>query len=74
MKFSAADPADGYTIQAYDKYVIVIGERRFTESLVLLPDHIIPRWSPRSVEDLRIGHFQEILELGPDLLLQLTAQ
>ncbi len=74
MKFSLADPADGYTIQAYDSGEILIGEQRFTRSIVLLPDRIISTWKPQTLAQLTLAEFRTILDTNPDLVLLGTGE
>lgn len=69
MKFSLADSTDGYLIRAYSEKELMIGERRFNRSLVLLPDRIIPDWRPESFRQLTAEDFESLVELRPDLVL-----
>ena len=69
MKFALADSTDGYLIRAYSEKELVIGERRFSRSLVLLPDRIIPDWRPESFQQLMAEDFEPLVELRPDLVL-----
>ncbi len=74
MKFALADPSDGYLIHAYDKGVLVIGEQRFRQNLLLLPDRIIPDWRPASFDDLQSDDFIQLQALNPDLVLLGTGE
>ena len=74
MKFALADSTDGYLIRAYSEKELVIGERRFNRSLVLLPDRIIPDWRPDSFQQLTAEDFESLVELHPDLVLLGTGQ
>jgi uncharacterized protein len=69
MKFSLADPSDGYTIHAYSNTELVVGELRFNSSIIILPDRIISDWKTRAVEQLQASDFETLLELQPDLVL-----
>ena len=69
MKFSQADPGDGFTIHAYTEAAIVIGGRSFRRSLILQPDRIIEDWPVNSVAQLAAEDFQRLATLQPSLVL-----
>lgn len=74
MKFSLADPGDGYTIHAYSNTELVVGELRFSGSIIILPERIISDWRPRATEQLQASDFEVLLELQPDLVLLGTGE
>ena len=74
MKFSLADPGDGYTIHAYSSTELVVGELRFNSSIVILPDRIISDWPIRTAEQLQPADFAALLELKPDIVLLGTGE
>lgn len=74
MKFSLADPGDGYTIHAYSNTELVVGELRFDSSIIILPDRIIADWAARALEQLQTSDFEILLELKPDLVLLGTGE
>ena len=74
MKFSIADPGDGYIIHGYSSTEILVGERRFNSSLIILPNRIIPDWAVRTMEQLQASDFETVLELRPDLVLLGTGE
>jgi uncharacterized protein len=69
MKFSVADPGDGYTIHAYSNTELVVGELHFDSSIIVLPDQIISDWSVHSMEQLKASDFEALLALKTDLVL-----
>lgn len=69
MKFALADPTDGYLIHAYDEQRILIGDRAFRRSLILLRDRIIDDWRPRHFDQLEAGDLDILESLQPDLVL-----
>lgn len=69
MKFSLADPGDGYSISAYSDTELVIGELRFSSSVIVLPERIISDWPKRSMDQLQRSDFELLLDLQPDLVL-----
>jgi len=74
MKFALADSTNGYLIRAYSEKELVIGEKRFNRSLVLLPDRIIPDWRPDSFQQLTAEDLESLVELHSDLVLLGTGQ
>jgi uncharacterized protein len=69
MKFILDNSGDGYAIQRYDVGQVVIGEKIYRESLILLPDQIIADWSPSSVGDLATTDFAQLAEFRPEIVL-----
>ncbi len=69
MKFMLDNNTGGYAIQRYDVGVIIIAERSYRESLILLPDRVIETWSPNSVNDLAEEDFHQLMELEPEIVL-----
>jgi uncharacterized protein len=69
MKFMLDNNTDGYAIQRYDVGVIIIAERSYRESLILLPDRVIENWPPNSVNDLADEDFHQLMELEPEIVL-----
>ena len=74
MKFSVADPGDGYTIHAYSSTELVVGELHFDSSIIILPDQIISDWPARTAEQLQAADFETLLELKSDLVLLGTGE
>ncbi|MEJ2394917.1 MAG: Mth938-like domain-containing protein [Candidatus Thiodiazotropha sp.] len=69
MKFMLDNNTGGYAIQRYDVGEIIIAERAYRESLILLPDRVIETWSPNSVNDLAEEDFLQLMELEPEIVL-----
>ena len=74
MKFSLADPGDGYTIHAYSSTELVVGEMRFSNSIIILPERVIADWRPPTTEQLQASEFEILLGLQPDLVLLGTGE
>jgi uncharacterized protein len=68
MKFSESDNADGLTIRAYQPGALVIGEGRFTHSVLLTPQRV-SEWPPADIPALDASHFQPVLALQPELVI-----
>ena len=47
----------------------MVNERRYENSLIVLPDQLIPDWEPRSLEDLAEAHFTELAKLNVEIVL-----
>ncbi|MEJ2454376.1 MAG: Mth938-like domain-containing protein [Candidatus Thiodiazotropha sp.] len=69
MKFVLDTSGDGYAIQRYDTGEIIIDQRRYRQSLILLPDQVIDDWSPASVAELAMADFEQLAALGPEIVL-----
>ncbi|TVO77709.1 MAG: hypothetical protein FHK78_04965 [Sedimenticola selenatireducens] len=69
MKFSVADQSIGNIIQAYTDESVMVNGVKFTRSLVIMAEQIIPDWKPESFEGLTEADFVSILEMRPDLVV-----
>ena len=69
MKFSVADQSIGNIIQAYTDESVMVNRVKFTRSLVIMAEQIIPDWKPESFEGLTEADFVSILEMRPDLVV-----
>lgn len=69
MKFSQADPGDGYLIEGYEPGRILIAGNFFVSGLVLTPRRILPAWGPQVAADLTEAHIDALLELDPQVIL-----
>lgn len=74
MKFSQADPTEGYFITRYDDETIQVNGKNFYTSLIISSRQLIPDWPPRSPQMLRAEDFAAIAELKPELVLIGTGQ
>ncbi|MCP3866726.1 MAG: Xcc1710-like domain-containing protein [Gammaproteobacteria bacterium] len=74
MKFSPADSTSGYVIHGYGEKELLIGETRYTRSLIIMPDKIIPEWRPQSPDQLQAEDFELLIEYGVDLIILGTGQ
>ncbi len=68
MKFSEADTSGGLTVRSYQPGAVVIGEGRFTHSLLLTPERVTD-WPPADAQSIEPAHFDPVLELEPELLI-----
>jgi uncharacterized protein len=64
------DRNDGVnTITRHDAASIWVGTRPFAHSLLLPSQGDVRRWAPRHVEMLLAEHFEQALELQPELVI-----
>lgn len=56
-------------VRAYAAGEVTINQQVYHSSLILLPEHIIGEWQPRTVEDLGEGDFQMMAKLKPELAI-----
>jgi uncharacterized protein len=69
MKFSQADPGDGYLVEAYEPGRIQIDGRFFTVGLILSPGRLVTDWGPARAEDLTTTHLESLLALDPQVII-----
>jgi len=69
MKFSLADPSNGYVVHSYADDSVTIGGQYFDHSLVVLPDRILDDWRPQTFLELEAADFETLAALTPDLVI-----
>lgn len=74
VKFSQADPTEGYFITRYDDETIQVNGKNFYTSLIISSRQLKTDWPPRSPQMLRAEDFAAIAELKPELVLIGTGQ
>lgn len=71
----ALDNADGlHAITSYQPGRVHIRDRRFTSSLLVLPDAPLQAWPPTTLETLQAGHFAPVVAQAPELLILGTGE
>ncbi len=58
-----------YRINSYEQGSILIGNERFVSSVIITPSNVINNWQPQSFADIAPHHFDQILEMKPELIL-----
>ncbi len=48
---------------------VVVNQKRYERSLIVLPDHIIENWQIQTFEQLSAEHFELLLPLQPEIML-----
>jgi uncharacterized protein len=69
MRFERESPGARFFVRTYEPGQIRIGEQRFTCSVILSADKIVPDWRPRNITDFRATDLQPVLELDPEIVL-----
>jgi len=57
------------TFTAYGEGYVMVNDRRFERSIVVLPERIIADWEATSFEALTPGHLAALVGLGSEILL-----
>lgn len=74
MKFAQDTSNDRFMIQSVEQGRIRIAGQNYTESLLVLPDHIVPDWGPRSVDELSSHLLTQLLEHRPEIVILGTGE
>ncbi len=69
MQISVTNLNDGFAIQSYADGLVVINQVRHTRSLIVMPDRVIPEWSPGCFDDLSDQDFQQLVDLEPEIII-----
>lgn len=69
MKLIPEEPHSRYYIQSFSSGCVTVSGQKFTRSIIVLPDQLVPDWRPQSLKDIRSEDFELFLSLLPDLLL-----
>ncbi|MCG7987773.1 MAG: Mth938-like domain-containing protein [Candidatus Thiodiazotropha weberae] len=69
MKFILDDSNSGHAIQNYGAFEITISGKKYRESLVIMPDRIIPEWRPARFQELKQEDFAHLASLTPEIIV-----
>ena len=69
MKIHLQNSDGANIIRGYSRDRVIINQETYTRSLIVLPQRIIPDWSPRLFTELAPEHFVLITELEPEVVL-----
>ena len=59
-----------YIIRSYEAgNHICINDKNYTEPLVLCATQLISPWQPHNLEELKVEHWQSVIELKPEIVL-----
>ncbi len=74
MKF-ALDPLEhGYTIKAYESGWIQVNREKYYQSLLLMPDRLMPDWPVSDANQITTEHLLELVQYEPQMLLLGTGE
>ena len=69
MKFHLQTPAGNNLFTGHGAGYVAVNGTRYTKSLLVTPDRIIDDWPATDFASLSAEHFEQFLELKPDLAL-----
>ena len=69
MKLHLANMAGLNVFTAYGDDYVAVNHEKHLKNLIVLPESIIPEWSPATVETLAAEDMQKLLELGTEIIL-----
>ncbi len=69
MKMSQDGAPGTYRILGYREGSVQINDAHYTESLLLMPDRLIPNWGPSGLSVLDHSHLEAIRALDPEVVL-----
>jgi uncharacterized protein len=69
MDLSFQAPGEHHFIHSVSAEGIRVGERTYTQSLVISADQIRTDWPVQNFEDFESSHFELLFQLEPDLVL-----
>jgi uncharacterized protein len=61
--------AGEYRITGYGENYVVVNERRFDSSVIVMGEHIIEDWDAANFDALVPRHFERLRELAPEIVL-----
>jgi len=56
-------------IRGYSDSTVTVNEHQYQEGLVIMPQHLLHPWGPQVIHDLESYHLDQLLELGPEMIL-----
>jgi uncharacterized protein len=69
MKLHLANAEGNNLINGYGPGWVQIGERRYEQSLIVLPQQLVTDWPVTGFDALAVEHFAAIAELKPEIVL-----
>ncbi len=69
MELELEKQPSGYRFGSFSTHGVQIDNKIYTTSLIIMPDILIPDWSPIAIEQLTSLHLSTILDLQPELIL-----
>ena len=69
MELQLENQPSGYRVSSFVDNAVVIGEVRYTASLIVTPEQVVPDWPPQYLDKLTVEDLGMILALEPELIL-----
>ncbi len=69
MHFAREDCDSALMVRACDAEQVTVGAQRYTRSLILTPDRVLPDWRPRQVDELTEQDIESLLSLQAEIIL-----
>jgi uncharacterized protein len=69
LKLHLARNAGQNAFTAYGEGYVMVNDRRFETSLIVLPEQLILDWEPRTAGDLTEAHFARLATLDVEIIL-----
>lgn len=69
MKLHLANFAHQNIFTGYGDGYVLINQRRYEKSLIVLPEHLIEEWPVVSVSQLEAQHFENLLSHTPEIIV-----
>jgi uncharacterized protein len=74
MKFSLDQIDPRLTIHGYGPGELQVGQQRYTGSLLVTPDGVLPDWPPATVDDITAKDLFKVLDYRPELVILGTGE
>lgn len=69
MRLSLDNNEQQFRIDAYTVDSVRVGGRDYGGGLIVMPEKIIPDWRPAPVKELLLEDMEQVIGLGPQILL-----
>ena len=69
LKLHLSNSAEKNIFTGYGPGYVVVNQKRYDNSLIIMPDHIIEDWQVLTFEHLSEEHFELLLPLQPEIIL-----
>ena len=69
MRFAETDNSGGHLIEGYGPDGIRVSGRRYVKGLILTPEQLVEPWGPPAAAELTREHLEQVLALGPQVVV-----
>jgi uncharacterized protein len=74
MKLHLTTAENTYLVTAYGTGFVEINKQKYMQSLVVMANQLILDWQARDLVNLNAGHFEQFIELNPEVVLLGTGE